>query len=394
MKYYRLTAQLLSPLMIQQDRQSNAPTALDYLPGSTLRGSVAATYLRMGASPEDPDFRHLFLDQPVHFPNLFPSDSSETIPKVLPLTAASCKRHPGFLGQGGHGVADNLAAAVYSHLSGKAAGTDFGRCPECNHDMKPFGGFWSGDVIYSRKSDSTLLYQRHTGIDRATGTVAPSIFFALQMIADFHKRSPTSHEPDGEEFHRQSLCGGVFLDDEHLRILKALVEYSSVFAGGDRTRGFGEMKLSIEEASPPTFDLKGWNLALRGKLGRLFQIELPAGIYFSLKLESPAILVDAFLRASPQITLPFPGVEPVLRVAKARIVRGWQSAWGLPKPDDTGLAMGSVCLFRHPGLEADNLNGLENFLAGLLTGGIGLRREEGFGKVSICDCLHEIEEVI
>ena len=95
------------------------------------------------------------------------------------------------------------------------------------------------------------------------------------------------------------------------------------------------------------------------------------------------ILVDNFLRPSAQISLPFPGVEPVLRIAKAQTIRGWQSAWGLPKPDDEGLAMGSVYLFRFSGTGVDNPDDLKNFLAGVSTGGIGLRREEGFGQVSV-----------
>lgn len=394
MKYYRLTAQILSPLMIQQDRQSNAPAAVDHLPGSTLRGSIAAKYLRMGGSPEDADFRYLFLDQPVHFPNLFPSDSPETIPQVLPLTASSCKRYPGFETQGGHGVIDNLAAAIYSRVSGQAAGGDIGMCPKCYNDVKTYRGFWNGDILYPDKSNATLLYQRHTGIDRATGTVAPSIFFTLQMIADFHKRSPASHEPDAEEYQRQFLSGGFFLDDERLRILKPLVQSGSVFAGGDRTRGFGEIKLSIEEASPPAFDLEGWDWHLRKKLADLSHTELPPGVHFTLKLESPAILMDNFLRPSAQILPPFPGVEPVLRIAKTQTIRGWNSAWRLPKPDDTGITAGSVYLYRYSKAKDGNLDELENFLAGVLTEGIGLRREEGFGQVCVCDWLHVIKEAI
>lgn len=42
MKHFRLTARLLAPLAIQQDRQSNTSASLDYLPGSSLRGALAA----------------------------------------------------------------------------------------------------------------------------------------------------------------------------------------------------------------------------------------------------------------------------------------------------------------------------------------------------------------
>jgi len=72
-------------------------------------------------------------------------------------------------------------------------------------------------------------------------------------------------------------------------------------------------------------------------------------------------------------------------------IRGWQASWGLPKPDDVAIKMGSVFLYRYTG---DAFDELKDFLNELSYIGVGLRREEGFGRVTFCDSLHIVKEVI
>jgi len=384
--FYRITAELKAPIIIQQDRQSYAPSGLNYLPGSSLRGALAAKFLRQGGSPEASGFRALFLDQPVRFPNLLPTDDPAIIPRVLPLTTISCKRHPGFQAQGKHGVRDTLALTAGNRILGKRGVTQLYQCPYCNEDMKPFSGFWNADLANPHIYDSTMLYQRHTGIDRATGTVAPSIFFTTQAIGNFRKN------PENEEYVPQYLSGGLFLNQRQHEILRSLLGNGVVFAGADRTRGFGELEISLVEAQPQVFNLREWDKAFQDRFRQAIGQELPAGRYFSLKLESPTILLDQFLRPTSEITLSFTGITPVLKVAKEQIIRGWQTSWGLPKPDDRALAAGSIFLFRYQG---EDLDGLISFLQQLEINGLGPRKAEGLGRVSICEPIHlQVQEVI
>jgi CRISPR-associated Csx10 family RAMP protein len=358
---------------------------MNYLPGSTLRGALAAKYLRLGGASADKDFEDLFLTNSASFPNLLPVDNPETLSRILPLTAMSCKRMPGFRRLGGHGVQDHLVT-TYSRigLNSHAAKKNGSTCPECINDLQPYSGFWNGDTENPSVFESTMFYGRHTGIDRDTGTVAPSIFFTTEAISDFRKDSIS------EAFRPQCLSGGIFLRDEHLRILRPLIQEGSLFAGAERRRGFGELILSIAEAPQATFDLETWDKSFKEKLKNLSGQEVDPDIYFSLKLESHAILVDKFLRSSSDTPLSFPHAEPLLKVAKAQKIRGWQSRWGLPKPDDLGLSMGSVFLFRY---RDKDLKDLKGYLNRLLIEGIGLRREEGFGRISVCDPLHTLEVV-
>ncbi|MCP4351101.1 MAG: CRISPR-associated RAMP protein Csx10 [Desulfobacterales bacterium] len=392
MKSYRIKAELLAPLVIRQNRQSNASQGVSYLPGSTFRGALAAKYLRMKGGPEDEKFRILFLDHPVCFPNLLPTDKhGNTLSQVLPLTSVSCKRNPGFKGDDMHGVSDILAAKV---IERKYPGDyDEALCPKCDNDMKSYTGFWNGDCDNPKKFQPTMFYQRHTGIDRDTGTIAPSIFFITQAMADFHKDQKSG------DYLQQFLSGNIFLSNDQYEILNDLID-GHLFVGADRTRGMGELHVEIVDASPD-FDIEGWDRDFEGwdrdfkdKLKDIVQDnalaqKLMSGCYFSIKLESDAILTDRFLRPTSEFELPFYNITQVLKVAKSQTIRGWNSAWGLPKPDDLAIVMGSVYLFKYNGNDLDNL---KKNLNDLIIKGVGLRREEGFGRISVCDSLHVIKK--
>ena len=390
MKNYRITAKLLSPLMIQENRQSDTCQSILYLPGSTLRGALAAKFFLIRGGPEHKDFRSLFLDNSPRFPNLFPTDEKGSVlSRVLPMTSISCKRNSGFRGKDKHGVRDTLAASAASRIMQASANENFWICPECGEDMKPFPGFWNGNPGAPCKFEPTTLYHRHTGIDRDTGTVAPSIFFVTQVMADFRK------DDKSEEYHEQYLSGDMFISGEQLEILETLIE-DSLFAGADRTRGLGEIQLSLEEIPHPEVKLEDWNEIFKAKLKSSMGNNMPAdalsGIYFSIKLESHAILADKFLRPHSDIEeFSSSDFKLILKMTKAQTVRGWQSAWNLPKPDDLSVAMGSVFLFQY---NEDEPEKLENLLNELVISGIGLRREEGFGRISVCDDLHIIDKEV
>jgi CRISPR-associated protein Csx10 len=381
MTHYRITATLLAPLAVQRTRQTNAPQALPYLPGSTFRGAVAAKYLREGGSPEDESFRALFVDDPVSFPDLLPADSGgKTISQVLPLTSVSCKRHPGFKSQNGHGITDLLAQKLVERHNFSV--DELKICLDCKNDLKAITGFWNGNINTPELFQPTMFFQRHTGIDRDTGTVAHKIFFITQAMADLKKTA------SGNGYEKQVLSGNMFMDDQQFTTLEPLLQ-GTLFAGQDRTRGMGELQIAADTIDTALPDIENWSKEFSSILDRIAPAHLNSdflsGLYFSLKLESHAILLDEFLRPTYEIELSFPGVKPVLKVAKSQLVKGWNNAWGMAKPDDMGVMMGSVYLYRYSG---GDMEGLRSYLARLATIGIGQRRSEGFGRVLICDPLH------
>ncbi len=132
-------------------------------------------------------------------------------------------------------------------------------------------------------------------------------------------------------------------------------------------------------------------MVAKDKIAPSEQDKLLAGLFFSIKLESDAILTDRFLRPASELPILFENLEYVMKVTQARTVRGWNAKWGIPKPDDLAVAMGSVYLYKYAGEDADKLN---NFLQELQLRGVGVRRDEGFGKIAICESLHLNKEVI
>ena len=69
----------------------------------------------------------------------------------------------------------------------------------------------------------------------------------------------------------------------------------------------------------------------------------------------------------------------------AEELTGWSEAWGMPKPILQAIGAGSVFTFRAP---ASKRGELIPILRRIHMEGIGERRAEGLGRVSICDPFH------
>lgn len=381
----KLIAKALSPIIINAERQSSNNNSLAYIPGSTLRGALAALYLRSGGTAEDSQFKALFIDNAPAIPNLLPAGSNTNQPCLLPFTAVSCKRNPGFLSEGKHGVADTLSALARSRKGGEQEGQRFCSftADSCDEELRSFNGFWNGDYAAPQRCEPSMSYNRFTGIDRLTRTVAQEILFSSRSIDDLYQQDPID---TAAKYQRQCFCGVTRMDAATLATLRQLAE-GTLFIGADKTRGYGEIKLSIEEFDSGQPDYDQWNRDFREKL----QLPDTPGYYFSVGLSSHAILIDRFLRPSLDLGLDMDQLELVMKMAKKVTIRGWQSAWGLSKPDETGVMMGSVYLFKYSGEDSDMV---KNRLNQLAQEGVGLRREEGFGMVKIDDQLHTLTEVI
>jgi hypothetical protein len=389
MKYYKLSAQLLSPIMIQENRQSNTPKSLSYITGSTLRGALAMKYLRLGGRPEDDTFITLFSSDSIKFPNLYPSDEQETtVSSVLPFTAVSCKSNSGFQhtiddsNQKNHGVNDCLVEKLVNRQKKNIRVLS---CKKCDQSLRAFTGFWSNSINNPRKIETVLLFARHTGIDRSTGTVAPNIFFTNQVIADMQKL----HINKGSGYFTQYFNGCTYLSENQLTLLQDLTS-DSLFIGRNRSRGMGEIELAVEETEDTTFDIPQWNASFREKYKKTTESELSEDIYFSVGLKSHTIILDKFLRPVHSLNLDYPGITLVLKVIKTQIIKGWNNAWKMAKADDIATSIGSVFLFKYDG---SDIAGLTEYLTKLKKDGIGLRTEEGFGQILVCNPFHTQEDL-
>ena len=404
MKHIPVSAQLLAPVVIRRDRQSERSESVRSVAGTLVRGALASIYLQQHGQTDDA-FRHLFLNEAAcRFGPLDPG------PRVFPLTAASCKRE-GLR----HALTDQLWLRVAQHhmagLVSEDADAAWRRCRRCKADLKAHEGFWRGNParLCEMKSDRHHV-AAHVGIDRRTDTAAESIFYTLEALA------PSGNEAD--------LHGWIKADDRALDTLVHLLqeEDSRISIGHARTRGYGDVRLRLGDPIPAE-DLQSvvdgwsrWNRDLIDFLGSppLCVPELaPDAFYFALSFPTGAVIVDRFLRYTldpadmigwlppmPAVADAFPmqgrpvrqlesggALRWVAAVTRHERLRGWNAAHGLPRQDEWAIARGAAYAYRFEGAPSER-EALNERLAALSEDGVGLRRNEGFGVVEVCDEFH------
>ena len=400
----RVHARLIAPVVMKRDRQSEHSLGMRSASGTVVRGALASSYLqRHGRADET--FKRLFLDEVAcRFGPLDPG------PRVFPLTAASCK-HDGL----GHALVDQLwFRAAQHHAIGRVSGAAINpwlECSQCAADLKPQDGFWRADggTLYEMRVEPDHV-AAHVGIDRSTATAADEMFFTLEAIA-----------PSGKE---TDLYGWIQANDAALGALERLLheEDGRVSMGHARTRGYGDVVLRLEHArasEDATSMMQRWNkwscalsdfLASAPDSVRECQ---PDRLYFALSFPTGAVIVDRFLRYSvdPAVMIdwlppmsaagnafPLEGrpvrqldscgaVRWIAAVTRHERLRGWNAAHGLPRQDDWAVARGAVYLYCFEGAQSEREPLIER-LESLTGDGIGLRRNEGFGVVDVCDEFH------
>lgn len=203
----------------------------------------------------------------------------------------------------------------------------------------------------------------------------------------------------------QRFAGVVTFPDEETATLAAqllALQNNRLWVGAGRSRGLGEV---VVEATPAQAGSTAGRLeGLAATLARYCSqagAQAPEGqTYATLTLRSAALLTDAFGRWQPTISaeslsnwtgLPAGAIQVRQSYLDVAWVEGWNAALGLPKPDARAIVAGSCWLLRVEGVPAvDVLAALER----LESDGVGERRQEGFGQVSVCDRLHwQVQEL-
>ncbi len=391
-----LTVELRSPLILHQQRASaQFASTLDYIPGSTLRGALAALYLCGDpARAQDPDFRALFLEDRVLYPDLLPAQNVGEPYRLTPATAWGCKR---FGDEHADAVTDTLLRlelCATLRAAGRAGWNEplaaIKACPVCQREHQANPDDCPRDHLrlpYAERLDPAFtegkvhrILRTGTAVDRATGAVATKMLFSQQALKS------------GQRF-----SGRLWLADERavqlIERLKAMLPDSgALHLGYGRSRGFGHTQVSVQSV-PSAGESLGerwrWFNRTVNRLWTHFQLEPPSRKYFSLLLLSHLALRDAcgrpLLQELQPVDLGLPWAEWGERELAAVAVPGWNVAWGLPKPDTWALKRGSVWLGKvAPEHEAATLKRL----AELESEGVGERRAEGFGRVRACDEFH------
>ena len=265
--YQRLaiTITLESPLALGERKPGGQAThVLDYLPGARLRGAVAEALLDEGAD----DLGALF-DSPgaAIFRDARPAavfrdagqGTADAPADVLPATAMSCKRHPGFRGaptrqaapgERPHGVYDTLLDRAFLETLNPAGLLYRPRCAErsCEGWAAPFRGYYAahgvgGAASYARADVSSRLLAR-VALDRRRRVAADELLYTVPVLGEF--------ADDGEEPPRPTVFHGEVLvpdDANGARVAAALERVDHLGGGG--SRGLGAVRITTAPAAAP-----------------------------------------------------------------------------------------------------------------------------------------------
>lgn len=446
-----VTLKLASPLLTGEPRRGNVYQSYSYLPGSVLRGAVAAALMagwtleqRQRAHPDqcpDPDTcdfcRTLYprdeAGQPARPPRFYdcypalPTGSRPVQP--LPVTAQTCKRHPGFRRDDDpdepHGVMDTLirqAAAADAQKSDVVVPYVYQPiCPECGEPLEKLeGGYYgcSGELFYTATPRNRRFSR--TAINRRRHTAQEGQLFTLAVMGEQMSTNIPRPYPDKMQTHLQ---GQIEIGDADEKLLReALGRVSGL--GSSHSRGLGQLEgITITTSAlpaSPAIDLAQFQtqvaaarfqsdsndaLDLGNRLAAFNQaIQAERDFYHAMGVNGVLpgqwhftidLLSDAFVRngSLPALALSagmlgltgaietFSTITPVDR-------GGWSNAWGLPRSRQPGIGAGSVFLFRVESNDAQATAVLFNRLAALEQEGIGIDKERGAGRIQVCASFH------
>ena len=415
--YLRVTA--CSPLTIRSDHAEGGVKTTQYIPGATLLGSLAASH-RLLRPEQENEFAAFFLNEQVYFPHLYPAQfgarsfHDRNLPVMpLPKTAQTCKRFSGFLPVPGedddderHGVRDSLLDwAIFSLLEDEKSAMSTLLAPFDGHDSCTFaeGNYSNGacgqamdqisgyyrrgrfDPKQRMKAKVATRLQTRTGINREWGVVEESILYNREVFDE-----------------GMTFWGDVIVPDELTDTFKIFVEEATkedvIRMGTGRTRGLGCVQIDVWDAQvskPADFadKLHTFDAAVKQQ-AQVAGVQQIDKFYFAITLQSSAILCDAFLRYQKTLEPALlPGLLGLSTYSFRRVyqslgtqrISGWNDLWGTPRPNDYAIEMRSTFLF------ACNQQPGEDLIQALHTWeetGIGRRRSEGFGRISISDPFH------
>lgn len=386
MKRWRVTARLATPVLVSGgEDQQYLRRCLDYLPGAAMRGSLARDFLLRrgclkhagrGEGRECPECSQV-PDCP--FPKVFLGEEAVLFGDLRFAAAGVDEAYAGPRSMLKTKYRKSEAAKV-DWLRQKLRGEPR---PQA-HEKNPWDAWkkplWRRGKAYEEGKEPQRQIFSRTALDRWTERAAESQLYSLQAMVPQKDafflglwRVPDPAQPALEEILRDHR-------DKEDKV--------TIWIGGGRSRGWGEVEITYEETSS---DEVAERLAT-------FQEEVAPQDgyrYFSLDLQGPLSCPDGLGELVPRDAADFrawgfhppDGLELVPQGVFTELEEqgGWSLAWGMPRTQEQVIAAGSVLTYRVPASAAD---WLRPFLAALEERGLGRRTAAGWGAVVACAPWH------
>ncbi len=348
----RGTALATSELLLRaRKRADNVMESLPYVPGSALRGALAARWL---ASREpDARFQQLFQSGRVRFEHAYPlAEDEPTVP--APFTLLACKLdgfHPG-----------HFAGDVITRQGLQL-------CEAADHGPRPAAlKRQRGFVTVPTNGEGRFVAHDHALVSRQRiGTMSDGSRRAAQQ-ALFEERLVAAGSRFGVAIRGEAEDVEALLEGCQLPVGQPI----PLSVGRARTV-LGEVEVQLDEPQPAETTPPPATDTSR-----------------TLMFHSDTVLLDGYQRSITAVSHPEVLATEVLGCDAADVevheaaVRttpagGWDALHRTSKPVDTAIAAGSVVRFSAP----------EEAVARLVSaGGIGWRQAEGYGAVAIDSPVH------
>lgn len=414
MQRIELEIKALSALAIARQKAGGSiGEAVDYIPGTVIRGAVAAQILDLsnGRSADltenGGDFQALFLSEnPAIFQNAYPAliINGKIISKdrfeengVLPATALSSKNKPGFKRKENDREKNGVFDTLIDRFCAEGYGYPYDpNCPEDGGRVDPAGiSFYCkfNKKYHSLSANKRLLTR--VGINRRRATSEEEILYSLEVLNESQdkKQNPVYYR------------GAILVEEDLAESLRDFLQerQQNFRLGGSTSRGLGKVEINTKNLVDAKIDVSDriaeFNKKLEGRwdkwgvFGSPLKESLTNRTYFTLDLQSDAILTENWRRTtviSKNMLHQFAGVkdkDESLRLEAAyssyEYLSGWNAAWGLMKDVELITQKGSVYLFSTTQAEPwiERLGELE-------MRGLGDRTCEGFGQIQICNQFH------
>lgn len=382
---YRLEVllRLDEPLLIaRRSEAGNQFETLDVIPGSVLRGALAWRIAqRLELDPRSEvyqSFTDLFFRDALRCSPLMPVtivDPKIGFPSIpAPRDMLTCELHPGFAGDSGEGH------GIWSRLLDKPQDT----CPICATQkpalddsigkLEALSGYISlMETVPRSKHKPKQTVEMHIRIDRKSGRVATGDLYGYVAL-----------EP-GQYFVGEITCtdANVWKTLETMAGLQ-LEEVNELKLGKATQRGYGKVSAVFRPREKSLWHLQDLSQRLTS----------PQSV--TMLLLSDAIVSDPWgrfwrgfdpawlqreLRLPPQAEVSIDRNEKgeALAFSAVRTVDAFNAKLGLPRTRDVAIVAGSSVRLTFHGIA---LNDLLKVLEEVEAQGIGLRRDEGFGRVA------------
>ena len=363
--FIQATTRAPTALTVRRGTGNNLDT-LDWIPGTALRGALAAWYARNVGEAGDDRFRRLFVDGGVRYGCLRPAGSD-----FWPLSARLCKSEPEE-----HPVADRLLALA----AGKGMAEHCGHL-NCDAKYEVAGGFTlkrkreSGGVTHV-KHELKARRITHSAIDPQLLKTRSGQLFSMRCLEVGEAFEGTVQLDDGDK----TELAGIWKESEKL-VLRL---------GAARSRGQGEVELRW-------FDQKADTAAIQRRLDALQK--QAAGIggrlagksVLAVTLQAPAVVRDEYLLSRLWLEAADLGLDPGWELmgwfSRTWTISGWHAAAAVPRTESAAIAPGSCFLFGRD-TAAVSLPDLAKWAAWIEEHGVGERRIEGMGEVRVCQAIH------